>query len=215
MKILTRLSTSISAAVDRAVTGIENHDAVIEAAINDIRRNAGEARARLNRLRNETRRLDERRGNLRTQAAQWASRATQQAIEEDVALECVRRKRACERQAADLDTQIAEQEALQERVAANIEQIETQLTDLKRKRTLLRSREAVAETETRTSALAASEHGLDIQDTLERWEAKIAGAEIEMSVMEAPDALERRFEQDEQRMSLAAELAELRNNREA
>ena len=47
MSIFKRLSATLVTSIDRVVGEIENHDAVIQASINDIRKKVAEAKVRL------------------------------------------------------------------------------------------------------------------------------------------------------------------------
>ena len=60
MSVFKRLSATLFSHVDRAVSEIENHDAIIEAAIRDQQRALAKAKVRLNRLRAEGRKLEKR-----------------------------------------------------------------------------------------------------------------------------------------------------------
>ena len=53
MSIIRRLQATISAGLDNAVSQVENHDAVVEAALKDARTAAARARVRLARVQKE------------------------------------------------------------------------------------------------------------------------------------------------------------------
>ena len=53
MSIFRRLQATISASLDNAVSQVENHDAVVEAALKDARAAAARARVRLARVQKE------------------------------------------------------------------------------------------------------------------------------------------------------------------
>lgn len=210
MRILTRISTTVAAAVDRAVGSLENHDAVIEASIRDIRRAAAEARARLNRVRAETKRMREKREALAETAARWQARAVAEGVDQATALECLRRRRDCEAQRARLADSLAQQESLERRLEGSIERIEARLAELTRQRDVMRTREATAEALRSANTLGERAALEDIDQTLERWDAQISEAEITLGAEEPEDALERSFLADEERASLQAELDALK-----
>ena len=134
--------------------------------------------------------------------------------DEDRALECLRRKQAA------IDEHTATEQALERhrtliaKLTASIERIDARYRELEQTRTVMQSRERAA-VATRTVADAQRFAGtIDIDDTLERWEARIA--EFEPDDDPAPDAL--RFEQslldEEQRADLRAELDALKRSAE-
>ena len=53
MSLIRRISASITSSVDRAVSRVENHDAVINAALRDTQQAAARSRVRLERVRKE------------------------------------------------------------------------------------------------------------------------------------------------------------------
>ena len=48
MKLIKRLSTSITATLDSAVGQLENHDAIVEASIKQTRQSVAKTKARIN-----------------------------------------------------------------------------------------------------------------------------------------------------------------------
>ncbi|MGR8918698.1 MAG: PspA/IM30 family protein [Gammaproteobacteria bacterium] len=214
MQIFTRISTSLSAAIERAVGAMENHDAVVEASTREVRRAAGEARARLKRVRNEAHRMEQKIETLTEAQATWARRAVGDGVDEATALECLRRRRDAERQVASLQSALAQQQEIDERLGANIERLEQRLGELQRQRSVMRSREAAAEALRATEAASATGVFTDVDDTLERWEARIAEAEMGLDLSDPADALERRFLAEEERASLRAELDRLKRGTE-
>lgn len=214
MRLFTRISTTVTAALDRAVGALENHDAVIEASIRDIRRAAAEARARLNRVRAESARMREKREALEASATRWQDRAVTDGVEEATALECLRRRRDCEAQRTRLAESLAQHESLEQRLVNNIERIEARLAELMRSRDVMRTRQATAEA--LRSAHTAGERAAmyDIDQTLERWDAQISEAELTLGAEEPEDTLERTFLAEEEHASLAAELDALKRARE-
>ena len=67
MSLIRRLSASITSSVDRAVSKVENHDAIINAALRDTQQAAARSRVRLERVRKGCCRLDRGHQNSRRQ----------------------------------------------------------------------------------------------------------------------------------------------------
>ena len=56
MSLFQRITATVTSHVDRAVSRVENHDAIVEAALRDTRQAAVRARVRLRRLQRYPRR---------------------------------------------------------------------------------------------------------------------------------------------------------------
>ena len=53
MKLIKRLSTTLSATLDSAVGQLENHDAIVEATIKQTRQSVAKTKARINTLKQQ------------------------------------------------------------------------------------------------------------------------------------------------------------------
>ena len=65
MNLIRRISTSITSSVDRAVSKVENHDAIINAALRDTQQAAARSRVRLERVKKDGHHLRTRHANLK------------------------------------------------------------------------------------------------------------------------------------------------------
>ena len=74
MSIFKRLHTTLRSRVDHMVSEIENHDAVIEAAIREARRSVARSKVRLAGLKGDGMRLRRRLSELRDAERQWTKR---------------------------------------------------------------------------------------------------------------------------------------------
>ncbi len=215
MGFFKRITATFAANVDSAIATMENHDAVVEASLHELRSAAAKSKARLRRIRADGARLEAKLAESGAAAEQWNTRAIRYADEdENKALECLRRKRTA------VDEQAATRQALDShrtliaKLTASIERIDARYRELEQTRTVMQSRERAA-VATRTVSEAQRFAGtIDIDDTLERWEARIA--EFEPDDDPAPEAL--RFEQslidEERHAELQAELATLKQSAE-
>lgn len=214
MRMFTRISTSVMAALDRAVSTMENHDALVEAAVNEVRQAIGQARARLHRVQSDSERLRARIVALGGTAEQWAARAVQAGVSEDTALECLRRRRDCGIQIEQSEDLLRQQQALSERLHENLSRMESRLRELQRQRDVLRTREAAAEVLRVGETFHGSSAAADVDQALERWDARIAADELVSQPSAHVDALERSFLADEERASLRDELRRLQSGEE-
>ena len=206
MSLIRRITATVSSQVDRAVSRVENHDAIVEAALRDTRQAASRARVRLRRLQRDGQRLQQRHDTLGAAIEQWGERARAVAeSDEEKALACVRRRRDCEQQRANLATAIANHAVLEKRMAEQVRQIEGRIEEVMRQRNAMRSRQSVAE------ALRAVEHmddgtRVDLEETFDRWEIQLGESEILADAASPADVLESEFLAEEDEASLRAEL---------
>ena len=214
MKFISRISTSITSCLDRAVGSIENHDAIVEASIKQIRGKAGEVKARYKRVQSDAARMEKKIAELDKQATLWAERATHTDTEESLALECVQRRKNCLEQRAQLKDSREQLRGVEARLQDNVERIEKRLRELQNQRSVMRSRQAAAEACKTSETLYQGCAIADIDETLERWDAQIMGTEITYDISDPVDDIERQFVADEDRASLAAELAALKSAKE-
>ena len=212
MKIFSRLTTSINAAFDRAVGSIENHEAVLQASIDQIRRKNAEVKARLNRVRSDAGRMERKLHELSQQASLWEQRATATDTEQGAALECVKRRKQCLQQADALRVSRQQLHEVEERLVNNIEQIDKRLNELQQQRTVMRSRQAAAEACRLSDAVHDGCRVVDIDETLERWDALILDTEAHYNVATPIDELERQFVAEEDKQALMAELDALKQS---
>lgn len=212
MKIFNRITTTIGSALDRAVGSIENHDALLQASIEQIRRKNAEVKARLNRVRSDIVRLDRKGKELNKQSALWAERAMASDADESIAIQCMKRRKECLEQIEALEVSRRQLKEVEERLATNVAQIEKRVGELQQRRSVMRSRQAAADACKLSDTLEQGCCVTDIDDTIERWDAQILESEVHCEVYSPGDELERQFSTEEEQASLRAELAALRNS---
>ena len=159
-------------------------------------------------------RMEAKLTELNKQAALWAERAIAPETEETLALECVQRRKNCLEQCTQLHESREQLRGIEARLKENVERIEKRLRELQQQRSVMRSRQAAAEACKTSETLYQGCVIADIDETLERWDAQIMGAEMTHDVADPVDELERKFVADEDKASLALELAALRQNKE-
>jgi phage shock protein A len=214
MSLIRRISTSITSTVDRAVSKVENHDAVINAALRDTQQAAARSRVRLERVRKDGHSLRTRKGNLEVAVARWTDRARTVATEdESKALECLRRKKECEAQLRNLEFSIEKHDELESRIVDQVKKIEVRIGEVSQQRNMMRSRQSVAEALRTINDIEGVSYG-EIEDTFDRWEINLGEAEIQIGIGSQSDALETAFIAEEERAELKAELDVLLNSDE-
>ncbi len=209
MNLIQRISTSITSSVDRAVSKVENHDAIINAALRDTQQAAARARVRLERVRKDGHQLKTRYADLQQAALRWTDRARLVAADDEPkALECLRRRKECEKQIATLEESIEKHDELEERIAAQVKKIESRIVEVAQQRNMMRSRQSVAEAMRTINNIEGVSYS-DVEDTFDRWEINLGETEILMNATSRVDPLESSFLADEDMAELRAELADL------
>ena len=209
MSIIKRLTTTLFSQIDHAVGEIENHDALIEAAIGEQRRKIAAAKVQLARVRNQDRQLRDQIEQLKSDGARWEKRAVLSAAEDEArALACLQRRKLSLDQAAQLGTARSEYQSAVARMVADIDRAENELRTLSRKHALLRARQST--TEALAAPCTAGFSDLDeIEKTIDRWEVRIARDGILGTGIEPLDDLEQSFRTQEEHEALQAELRTL------
>ena len=209
MSLLKRLSFTLVSRIDKVVGEIENHDAVIQAALTDMRKKIAEARVRLTQVQCEAERQSREAVEQQQAADRWRQRAVETAPHDDnKALECLRRAKRCEQLAARAQGVLAQFEQTGERLAQDIEASEQRLRELKQKQTLMRARQSSGMAMNATHE-TEGEVLRQLDDSFDRWEISLGQIELAVDHPEPVDRLEREFSSREQESALRDELARL------
>jgi len=211
MRLFKRITTTVSSSIDKAVSKVENHDAIINAALLETQQAAARSRVRLVRVQKDGSNLKTRRKELQTAALQWAERAKNVAgTDEAKALECLRRRKECQTQAESLDASIEKHRELENRIAENLKKIDARISEVSQQRNMMRSRQSVAEATRIINNIEGVSYG-EIEDTFDRWEINLGESEIISGSGPSTDSLESAFLVEEDQTALRAELADLLN----
>ena len=214
MSLIRRISTTITSSVDRAVSKVENHDAIINAALRDTQQAAAKSRVRLERVRKDGNSLKQRYKDLELAVQRWTERARAVAAEDEAkALECLRRRRDCEAQLESLRDSIEKHDELESRIVAQVKKIEARIGEVAQQRNMMRSRQSVAEAMRTINNIEGVSYG-EIEDTFDRWEINLGEVEILMGAVSTSDPLDTAFLAEEDTAELRAELESLLANEE-
>jgi len=209
MSIIKRLSATLVSNIDRVVGEIENNDAVIQVTLSELRRKVATAKVRLAQVHRQEANLSRQIKQRREDEQLWGERAQEAAsTDEAKALECVRRRLQCRRQAEKLEQGQQHYQLTAEKLARGVEEGEERLAEMGQKHTLMRARQSTAE------ALHAANQGGDeslqqVEDSFDRWEVKILEEEMMVDSDELLDPLDREFSNSENEQALRDELAAL------
>ncbi len=210
MSVFFRWTTGFASRIDSMVRQIENHDALVSAAIRDAKEARARATVQVKRVREDGRRMQRRRSELEEAERLWRERAVRVAgDDEDRALECLRRAKRAAREHADLSDQAEEHGRIEKQLGRDIARIDGRIEELVQQRNLLRTRQSRAE------ALSAAQEDdgrrlSEVDDILERWEIKVSRNETDVDcALDDRDDLELELGAAEERESLRGELDEL------
>jgi len=214
MSLIRRISTSITSSVDRAVSKVENHDAIINSALRDTQQAAARSRVRLARVRKDGQSLKTRQETLIVAVSRWGERAKNVAANDEAkALECLRRRKDCEKQLHNLRDSIEKHDELESRIDEQVKKIEARIGEVAQQRNMMRSRQSVAEAMRTINNIEGVSYG-EIEDTFDRWEINLGETEITMGAATTTDPLDTAFLTEEDTVDLRAELSDLLKSEE-
>lgn len=213
MNTLKRLTTTLVATVDRTITSMEDHEAVIAAAIRDSRKATARARFKLNKLKADNHGLQQRIHAVQLEADKWQQRAISlNEANRDDAINCIAHRRRCIDQIQSLTLRLEQQQKLELRSSTAVQRLADKADSLNSKRTQLSSRAAAADA-TRVINRLEGDDGIEIDDTLDRWEQSVFETEAVSGVgldsfdeYSSADDLPERLAQQEQQQELMQEL---------
>jgi len=209
MTFFKRISATLFSRIDQVVGEIENHEAVIQASLNEMADKIARAKSVLNQSQCEKSRISEKLLNEQQNIQRWRKRAVDCAkTDEDKALECLRRAQNCTTLADTLKKTLGQYQQSIAKMENDIKTGEQRLAEMKHKLTLMRSRAATCSMNT---ALDTPENHTEqlLDDTFSRWEININRSEILFDHTESMDTIEQEFITKEQQENLRNELAEL------
>lgn len=211
MKSLKRFTASILSSFESVVGQLENHEALVGVAIREAEEAAVRAKGQLSRVQRDGQVMRKRHQELQGRIEVWQSRAVRCAsVDEEKAVECVRRRQRFIAQAATLEEQIVRHGTLEKQLAADLGIVQEKLVALRQQRNLLRTRQSRAEALRLLQSVDSVAIG-EIDDIFDRWESKISGLEMfsEFSSSQLEDDLEAHFSTTEEDAELRKVLSAL------
>jgi len=212
MNLLRRITATINATMNDVVGRVEDHDAIIDASLQQCRQAAARTRTRLTKVKRDGAQLQSKRDKLVEDIALWTERAIDNAdADEEIALNCLKRKKWAETERGRLEGMILEHTEIESSLQARLEQIEARLREINLKRNSMRSRQSLAEAMQIMEKLDG-DSGSTVDDTFERWETVLLERELFASDECTKDRFEMQFVEQEERESLLQELKTLSVN---
>lgn len=178
MSLIKRLVTTVHSSVDRTLAGMENHEAVVDAALRESREAVSRARVRLSRLEKDGKQQSNRITELTSEVELWNERARSVAEgNRPKALACIKRRKACEQDLELAKAQALEHGRIEQRVRDSISESTNRVQALQSQRNQMRSREAAAQAGKIVHSLDGR-LGNDVEAAIERWEVTVGEAEL-------------------------------------
>ena len=213
MNLFTRITATLGATADQAVSRFENHDAIAEGALRQARQAVVKARVQHTRVTRDGNELRSRVADLKKDETSWTRRAKEIAPDnEQKALDCLGHRQRCRAQLTLSAEQLSRHEQLESDVYARLKEIEQRLEQINQQRNQMRSRESVAKAMDVMGRFEAEGHD-SVEAVFDRWEMSIGETEMRgeayQSIVNSKDPLEREYESKEQAQALKLELAAL------
>lgn len=210
MKSIRRWTIGIISSVDRMISQVENHDALVRSAIKDVSDTAARAKVQLSRVQRDGHEMRRRLNEYREQEAQWRERALSSAkLDEARALECIKRAKRLTRQIQSLEADERAHSKSEMQLQEDLKKISERLLKLKEQRNLMRTRQSRAQALQQVQG--DDTHIIsDLEEIFDRWETKVAEIEAhgDTFVIEE-DSLESQYRTEEEEKELKEELAQL------
>ena len=214
MNLFKRATLSLISTVDKTVSRLEDHDALVSAKVNDISRHIASSKLEIIKVDKANTRLLQQITTLQQDMNNWERRATEvMHNDRDKALACLQRRNHCEAQLTNLDTQRQQQQKLKQDMQARLLQMQNRLAEVKQQQTQLRNRSSQAEIERIASQVNTSSRA-EVDDVFQRWEETIITSELSYEAMNDAeneqstyqDTLETQFLAQEEQAALNAQL---------
>jgi len=199
------------ASIDRVIGQVENHEALVESTLKEVRRGAARAQVSLNRVRRDGNGLRERLARATAEQEDWRRRAVAcRETDEGKALECLRRAKNADREASAVSERLVKHEESERRLSEEVDALQTRVSELQERHNQMRTRDAVARGSAGIDDVSSGVAS-DIEGAFERWEENLAMVEVARPSANEVDTFAREFEAAEDEAALRAELEELKS----
>jgi phage shock protein A len=211
MSLFKRISVSVRSQLDSAVSRIENHDAIIDVALQESRDSIARLKLEMSRTNRKLQAADAEIETLRNDKQRWVCRAKSLAErDESQAIACLERRDRCTEQIKQLQQQCDHYHEMAFRLSQDLSKLEQKLIHDEQRLQAFRGRDLTAKAQTALhDVICPDSSGLD--QAFDRWELAITRNEMRQPPVEATmsdtDSFEESFQREER---LAAHKAELK-----
>ena len=209
MNIIKRTFSGLFSQIDGIVGEIENHDALIKAAIKDQQKKLAAAKVQLARIKSQELQIKQQLAEQSLNEKRWVKRAKEEAADNEAqALLCLERRSMVKDKIGKLEHMLKQYQQTSTKIQADISRCEDEFKAMQQKHALMRARQSSADAANIVSSVSNSNLD-DIETSFDRWEVKIAQGEISMEIADDSDELELAYLTREREELLKDELAAL------
>jgi len=206
MSFVKRITTTLFSRIDHVVGELENHDALISAAISEQRKKIAAAKVQMARIASNEQELRRQMAQLKLNERRWGERAIKEAtLDESKALACVERKMATQAELIKLAQMAKEYEQTAHKMAGDISHCENDLKSMMQKQDLMRARQTSADAMNVINQMGNGSFD-NLQTSFDRWETRITQDEMLAGTVDNFDSLEQSYLTSENEQTLRHEL---------
>lgn len=209
MRPVSRIMTTITAQFDQLVSQIENHEAVAEASLRNLREDIRNARFQYKMIQRDLEKIQIKQSQNEKEIDNWKDRARRYHSEDrEKALHCVKRLKQFEAETTHLNQRETDLSESALHLQKQLSRVESQYQSLRNKMQSLACRDHAAQIKNRIYFSGGNEDG--VNDIFERWERKITHKEVsgEMTC-ESVDPIGQEIQQKEEDQDIEMALEEL------
>ena len=207
MKLIKRITTTLSANMNSAVNQLENHDGIITASIQKTRQSIAKTQSQYNSLLRQQDGLKAQLKEAQKQTALWTERATISVKDDrERALACVAKRNHFEQDQQRIKATLQQHQGLLREVTQHLDTLKKRLSETQQRHQLMRSRHSLAKTN--RCVISCIEED-DLDQTFERWETVVLENDPNIYLQHANDELEFELQQKEDLTLLEAQLNEI------
>lgn len=213
MNLFTRITATIGATAETAVSRFENHDAIAQSALVEVRQALAKAGIRHRGL---ARTLEDIRSSIKDcekRIEQWTTRAQQLArSDESRALQCLEQRQICREQLDNYTKNLSKHEVIEARMAEKLKHMNARLQGMTNQRNEMRSRESIAKA-TKVMDRVDNQSNDGVEAIFERWELNISDAEVLNQFHQDDDSgvssIQQEMDEQDRKDALKSELTDL------
>lgn len=213
MSFMKRLSVTLRSQLDEAVSRIENHDAVIDAALQESRDAIARLKVEQSRMRKKIDSIDTQLEKQQVEEQNWIRRAKALGRKDEAqALACLERRDRCVAQIEQLKGQREQTLEMEFRLGNNLSELEQKLLSDEQRLQEFRGRDLSVKAVSAMQEAMGSESA-SVEQAFGRWELDITRKELRKEAVApqsaAIDTLDERFQREERMQARRAELKAL------
>ncbi len=209
MNSLKRIFFTLKTQLDNVADDFENHEAVAQAAIQELEAYRSKTLIHQHRLHQMIEQYETKRADLHQQAESWSARAVKlKGQNEQKALECVKRMLQTKQHIKELEPQLSKARDQFGQLDKDLTDIQAQLQALHTQKEVLSARQNRIQLQSSMSTGTANPT-TGAQAIFKRWEQSVAGAELTGPLPPVKDRFAEEFEQEESEQELKHILEEL------